>query len=70
LESRNLQLVEGFGSGAPRRTRDKATKYVLIGDDMFYRTMEGLLLKCIGSTEANYMMFMRELVELINQPTR
>jgi hypothetical protein len=37
---------------------------------MFYRTMEGLLLKCIGSTEANYMMFMRELVELINQPTR
>jgi hypothetical protein len=28
-------------------------KYVLIGDDMFYRTLEGLLLKCLGLTELN-----------------
>jgi hypothetical protein len=28
-------------------------KYVLIGDDMFYGTLEGLLLKCLGPTEAN-----------------
>ena len=34
--------------GAPRRIRLKAMKYVLIGDDMFYRTLEGLLLKCLG----------------------
>ena len=33
---------------APRRIRLKAMKYVLIGDDMVYRTLEGLLLKCLG----------------------
>jgi hypothetical protein len=31
-------------------------KYVLIGDDMFYRTLEGLLLKCRGPTEANWLL--------------
>jgi hypothetical protein len=31
-------------------------KYVLIGDDMFYRTLEGLLLKCLGPTEANRLL--------------
>jgi ribonuclease HI len=36
---------------APKRLRYKAMKYILIGDDMFYRTLEGLLLKCLGPTE-------------------
>jgi hypothetical protein len=31
-------------------------KYVLIGDDMFYRTLEGLLLKCLGPAEANRLL--------------
>jgi hypothetical protein len=39
--------------GAPKRIRYKAVKYILIGDDMFYRTLEGLLLKCLGPTEVN-----------------
>jgi hypothetical protein len=58
--------------GAPKRIRYKAMKYVLIGDDMFYRTLEGLLLKCLGSTEANrlYMRFMKEPVGLINRLIR
>jgi hypothetical protein len=57
LESRYLQLLEGSGSGgAPRKIRHKAMKYVLIGDDMFYRTLEGLLLKCLGPTEANRLL--------------
>ena len=34
--------------GAHRKIRLKAMKYVLIGYDMFYRTLEGLLLKCLG----------------------
>ena len=42
--------------GAPRRIRLKATKYVLIGDDMFYRTLEGLLLKCLGPSESNRLL--------------
>jgi hypothetical protein len=31
-------------------------KYVLIEDDMFYKTLEGLLLKCLGPTEANWLL--------------
>jgi hypothetical protein len=31
-------------------------KYVLIGDDMFYRTLEGLLLKCLGLIESNRLL--------------
>jgi hypothetical protein len=42
--------------GAPRKIQHKAMKYVLIGDDMFYRTLEGLLLKCLGLTEANRLL--------------
>jgi hypothetical protein len=42
--------------GAPKRIRCKAMKYVLIGDDKFYRTLEGLLLKCLGPTKANWLL--------------
>jgi hypothetical protein len=42
--------------GAPKRIRYKAMKYVLIGDDMFYRTLEGLLLKCLGPIESNRLL--------------
>jgi ribonuclease HI len=42
--------------GAPKRIRYKAIMYVLIGDDMFYRTLEGLLLKCMGPTEVNWVL--------------
>jgi hypothetical protein len=33
-----------------------AMKYALIGDNMFYRTLEGLLLKCLGLTDANQLL--------------
>jgi hypothetical protein len=42
--------------GAPKRIRYKAMKYVLIGDNMFYMTLEGLLLKCLRPTEANQLL--------------
>jgi ribonuclease HI len=42
--------------GAPKRIQYKAMKYILMGDDMFYRTLEGLLLKCLGPTEANRLL--------------
>ncbi|KAK1556140.1 hypothetical protein QYE76_059316 [Lolium multiflorum] len=47
--------------GAPKRIRYKAMKYVLIGDDMFYRTLEGLLLKCLGPAEANRLLHENDL---------
>jgi ribonuclease HI len=56
LESRYLQLHEGSGSGAPKRIRYKAIKHVLIGDNMFYRTLERLLLKCLRPTEVNRLL--------------
>jgi hypothetical protein len=31
-------------------------RYVLIGDDMFYKTLEGLLLKCLGLVESNRLL--------------
>ena len=43
-----FNYLKDSAQGAPRRIRLKAMKYVLIGDDMFYRTLEGLLLKCLG----------------------
>jgi hypothetical protein len=46
---------------APKRIRYKAMKYVLTGDDMFYRTLEGLLLKCLGPIQSN--RFLHEVHE-------
>jgi hypothetical protein len=54
--SRYLQLLEGSGSWAPKRIRYKAMKYILIGDDMFYITLEGQLLKCLRPTEVNRLL--------------
>jgi hypothetical protein len=56
LESRYLQLRKDPAQEAPRKIRHKAIKYVLIGDDMFYRALEGLLLKCLVPTEANRLL--------------
>jgi hypothetical protein len=51
-----FNYLKDLARGAPRKIRHKAMKYVLIGDDMFYRTLEGLLLKCLGPTEANRLL--------------
>jgi ribonuclease HI len=42
--------------GAHKRICYRAMKYVLIGDDLFYRTLEGLLLKCLGPIESNRLL--------------
>ncbi|KAK1694107.1 hypothetical protein QYE76_010804 [Lolium multiflorum] len=51
-----FKYLKDSARGAPKRVRYKAMKYVLIGDDMFYRTLEGLLLKCLGPTESNRLL--------------
>jgi hypothetical protein len=40
-----FNYLKDSARGAPKRIRYKAMRYVLIGDYMFYRTLEGLLLK-------------------------
>jgi ribonuclease HI len=58
--------------GAPKRIRYKAMRYILIGDDMFYRTLEGLLLKCLGwlNPIGSYTKSMKAPVGLTNRLTR
>jgi ribonuclease HI len=51
-----INYLKDLAWGAPKRIRYKAMKYILIGDDMFYRTLEGLLLKCLGPTQANRLL--------------
>jgi hypothetical protein len=51
-----FNYLKDSARGAPKRIRYRAMKYVLIGDDMFYRTLEGLLLKCLGPAESNRLL--------------
>jgi ribonuclease HI len=51
-----FNYLKDLARRAPKRIRYKATKYVLIGDNMFYRTLEGLLLKCLGPTKVNWLV--------------
>jgi len=39
-----------------RRVRFQATKYVLLEDELYYRTIDGVLLKCLGDDEAKSLM--------------
>jgi len=39
-----------------RRVRFQATKYVLLGDELYYPTIDGILLKCLGEDEAKSLM--------------
>jgi hypothetical protein len=51
-----FNYLKDSAQGAPKRILYKAMKYVLIGDDMFYRILEGLLLKCLGPIESNRLL--------------
>jgi len=39
-----------------RRIRFQATKYVLLEDELYYRTIDGILLRCLGDDEAKSLM--------------
>jgi len=39
-----------------RRVRFQATKYVLLEDELYYRTIYGILLRCLGVDEAKSLM--------------
>ena len=34
----------------------QATKYVLLGDELYYQTIDGVLLRCLGDDEAKSLM--------------
>ena len=39
-----------------RRVRFQATKYVLLEEELYYRTIDGVLLKCLSNDEARSLM--------------
>ena len=39
-----------------RRVRFQATKYVLLGEELYYQMIDGVLLKCLGDDEAKSLM--------------
>ena len=39
-----------------RRIRFQATKYVLLDDELYYRTLDGILLRCLGDDESKSLM--------------
>jgi len=39
-----------------RRVWFQATKYVLLEDELYYRTIDGVLLKCLGNDEAKSLI--------------
>jgi len=39
-----------------RRIRFQATKYLLLEDELYYRTIDGVLLKCLGNDEAKSLV--------------
>ena len=39
-----------------RRVRFQATKYVLLDDELYYRTIDGVLLRCVSSDESKSLM--------------
>jgi hypothetical protein len=51
-----FNYLKDLARGAPKGIRYKAMRYVLIVDDMFYWTLEGLLLKCLGPVESNRLL--------------
>jgi len=39
-----------------RRVRFQATKYILLEEELYYRTVDGVLLKCLSDDEARSLM--------------
>jgi hypothetical protein len=56
LEEGNNGLSEGSIQKVDKQLRYKAIKYVLLEDEMYYRTIDGVLLKCLGEEEAKTLM--------------
>ena len=51
-----ISYLKDPGRGAERNIRRAAFKYILIDDELYRRTAEDLLLKCLDSDQANFAM--------------
>jgi len=51
-----IDYLRDLSKKVGRRVRFQATKYVLLEDELYYRTIDGVLLKCLGDDEAESFM--------------
>jgi len=51
-----IDYLKDSSKKVDRRVRFQATKYVLLGEELYYRTLDGVLLKCLGDDEARSLM--------------
>src|SRR5579883_2401491 len=52
-----FNYLKNPAQGASKKVRYKALRYVLIGDELFYQTLEDMNLKCLGPAEAEKLMY-------------
>jgi hypothetical protein len=67
-----LDYLKDLSKKVDKQLRYMAIKYVLLEDELYYRTIDGVLLKCLGEEEAKILMgeIDEESVELISQHSR
>ncbi len=46
------QYLQNPSQSASRKLRYKALKYTLLDDELYYRTIDGVLLKCLSADQA------------------
>ena len=51
-----IDYLKNPSQKASRWLRYKATKFVLLEDDLYYRTIDGVLLKCLDTKESKVLM--------------
>jgi hypothetical protein len=50
------KCIEDLGSTFDRKVRQQALKYLVLGGELCRKTIEGLLLKCLGEEEVKVAM--------------
>jgi hypothetical protein len=56
LEKKIVDYLENPSRKVSRKLRYKAIKFVLLDERSYYKSMDGVLLQCLGKEEANRMM--------------
>jgi len=52
----NIDYLKDRSKRVERHVRFQATKYVLLEEELYYQTIDGVLLKCLGDDEARSLM--------------
>ncbi len=50
------QYLKNPSQSAPRKLRYKALKYALLDDELYYQTIDEVLLKCLSADQAKVVM--------------